>query len=831
MGTLRPCSIDEQCMMVNLNKIFPWLSIRNKLLIAFAALSILPLTFVGIYSILSNMRLMKAVALEELTVDVQTIREKTANFLENISSDLRVVRNSSHLRAWIHREGTIPSSTQSQLEQLGSEVLAFAETKEIYFQFRLIGRDGDEILRVERANPDDSSRTYRIVPSEELRQGRESYYFLLIQTVSHNQVTLTPAEVLYGSRERIPVMSFAMPLADDHGIVGILIANVFEKEFIRVIESKKQFEPNRKIILATGDGHYLYHSEKKTDWNRLLASREEDNLQRDYSSLVASSILSGNKGTIAEGADEVISYAPLFSQNDLSQQTNTTPAFSVPVFVIESVPKSAIMGPVRSSALTFIGFLVLFLGGAIGLGLLATRQFTRPIGQVQRGAEIIAKGSYAHRLQVDTHDEIEKLADQFNVMASSLEAHEGEIQQHRNRLEEMVERRTGELLEEKTKLQALLDHVPSAFVLLDNKFRIQTVSAAFATLTGYTLSQVRGKDCAVIFQSDGGCRECLCRKALVEGSIESRVEHLIDRSKGDRFVERIAIPMKENGKVGSVLQIITDITKRKRLEQELLHTEKLSAAGEMSSIIAHEFRNSLTSIKMIMQLLSESRRISRPEKKSLGVALDSMHHMEGIVVELLDFARPKPMQMVKADLNEIVRESLEFIAPHLKEKHIAVVVKLEPRGFNFVLDASRMKEAIINILLNGIQAIEAPSQRKSRGKICVTTTKARLQETLRELAFARNLDHEGPEKPEPELVIDKGTECALVEIGDSGCGIEQGQEQRIFDPFYTTKTNGTGLGLPLVKRTVNAHGGAVKVESVKGKGTTFRIYLPIHHDT
>jgi PAS domain S-box-containing protein len=817
--------------MINLNKIFPWLSIRNKLLIAFAALSILPLLFVGVYSILSNVQMMKKVALQQLTEDVQTIREKTANFLEDISSDLRVLQNSSPLEAWILKEGATPHSTQSELQQLNKEVLAFAKTKGIYYQFRLIGQDGDERFRIECINPNDSARAYRIVPQTELRQGRESYYFLLIQTARHNQVTLAPAEVLHKTGERIPVMSFAMPLAGDRGIVGILVANVFEKEFIRVIESKKQFQPSRKVVLATGDGHYLYHSEKKRDWNRLLASREEDNLQRDYSPSIASSILSGSEGTVTEGSDEVVSYAPLFSQNGLPGNSEFPPSFSVPVFVIESVSENAIMGPVRSSALTFIGFLVLFLGSAIGLGLVATRQFTRPIAQVQQGAEIIAKGSYGHRLQVETHDEIEKLADQFNVMASSLEAHEKEIEQHRNGLEEMVERRTRELLEEKTKLQALLDNVPSAFVLLDKDFRIQTVSAAFASLTGYRLSDVKDRDCGMIFQDEDVCKECLCRKAMQDGSIESRVEHLVDRARGERFIERIAIPMRENGKVGSVLQIITDVTKRKRLEQELVHTEKLTAAGEMSSIIAHEFRNSLTSIKMILQLLAESSRINRPEKKSLGVALDSMRHMEGIVIELLDFARPKPMQMKEANLNEVVSESLEFVSPHLNEKRIEVSVKLEPQAVILDLDASRMKEAMINILLNAIQAIDTPSLFKKRGRISVATKRTYLKETLRELAFTKELEREGLANREPEIVIKKGTECALVEIGDTGCGIEKGQEQRIFDPFYTTKTNGTGLGLPLVKRTVNSHRGVIKVESSKEKGTTFKIYLPLDHDT
>jgi signal transduction histidine kinase len=83
----------------------------------------------------------------------------------------------------------------------------------------------------------------------------------------------------------------------------------------------------------------------------------------------------------------------------------------------------------------------------------------------------------------------------------------------------------------------------------------------------------------------------------------------------------------------------------------------------------------------------------------------------------------------------------------------------------------------------------------------------------------------------PEIVLEKGSNCAVVEITDTGSGIEKDQLSRIFDPFYTTKINGTGLGLPMVKRTVNAHGGVVTIESKIGKGTTVRIYFPIPYET
>jgi PAS domain S-box-containing protein len=815
--------------MVNFNKIFPHLSIRNKLLIAFGGLSILPMMFIGVYGILSNIQTMKNAALEELTENVQAIREKTFNFFEDISSDMLLTRNSTSLEKWIE-SGAAPSSSRgADIQQLSKEFLTLAETKGVYYQLRLIDQTGDEQLRVECTNPNDSAKAYRIVPSPELRQSNEAYYFLLIKNEHFKKISFAPAELIDKNNERISVVSFAMPLEGKNGLAGILIADVFEKDFIRVIESKRQFDLSRKIMLATREGFYLYHSEKKTNWNRLLASREEDNLHREYPSQVVESILSGNEGTFTKETNEIISYAPLFPHNAVLKNEAIAPAFSAQIFVIESVPESVIMSHVRSFAFIFIGLLVLFLGSALALGLVATRQFTKPIAQLEAGAEVIAHGNYVHRIHVNTGDEIGKLADQFNVMASALESHEKEIQRHQETLEKTVRQRTHELVEEKTKLQALLDNVPSAFILLDKNFRIQTVSAAFEGLTGFALSEVKERDCGILFDNGGACLQCLCRRAVEKSTIESRIEEVVGRNQSMRFLERIAIPMRENGEITSVLQIITDVTKRKRFEQELVHAEKLTAAGEMSSIIAHEFRNSLTSIKMILQLLRESKRVSRAEKKSLDVALDSIRHMDEIVIELLDFARPKIIQTTVAKLNDVVNDSLEFIKAHLKENHVEMSKRLDAALSAQKLDVSQIKEAIINILLNAIQSMNAASSMKHSGKISVTTKKINLAETLRERVFS----HEGEENGEhrPEIVLEKGTACALVEVSDTGCGIDKDQLHRIFDPFYTTKNNGTGLGLPMVKRTVNAHGGVVTVNSIKGKGTTFRIYLPLHYDT
>jgi two-component system sensor histidine kinase AtoS len=812
-----------------INKILPWLSIRSKLIIAFVGLSIVPLVLVGIHSIFSNVHMMENIAIENLNHDVTTIREKSSNFLSGIESDLRTLRNSTLFEIFVNNSDNKKLDPDNRiLKQINSELLSFCKTKNIYYQLRVINEKGDELLRIEDHNVNDSTHDFRTTALNELRHSRETYYFIMINNLLKDQIAFAPAELVHGKDKRVPVISFAMPIFVSSHRIGILIANVYAKEFFQVIESRPHLEKRGKVVLIRDDGNYLYHSEKKKDWNKLLASRVEDNLHNDYPADVVNKILSGNEGVVTEGVNEIISYAPLFPNPDFSSGGKIATGLTAKSYIFESVPKDVIMGPVRSFALTFTGFLLLFLVTAIGLGLLATRQFTKPILALQRGAEIIAEGNYGYRLHVETHDEIEKLAAQFNSMAASLEAHSLEIQQHRTRLEEMVKQRTRELTEEKMKLQAIIDNVPSAFVLLDKDFRIVTASAAFTEVTGFSLDEVRDKDCNAILCDNGFCRNCICRQAYQNNRIEGHVDRTEDKKGEERFIEHIAIPMNEDGKITSILEIITDITKRKQLEQHMIQAEKLMAAGEMSAIIAHEFRNLLTSIKIILQLQNESLHLSKDDKASLAVALNSIGHMESIVTELLNFARPKPMEFQKQELNNLVNESLAIAQLQFDKKGINVNKNLNSSLQPLLLDATHFKEALINILLNAAQSFDYVDNKSRLAEISINVRKTRIQKTLRDFSLVEETVNKNQKSIGKEILLKKGMECALIEITDNGSGMDRSNIKRIFDPFFTTKPDGTGLGLPMVKRTVNAHEGIITVTSKKGEGTKFDIFLPLN---
>lgn len=388
---------------------------------------------------------------------------------------------------------------------------------------------------------------------------------------------------------------------------------------------------------------------------------------------------------------------------------------------------------------------------------------------------------------------------------------EAEIAKHTEHLEDMVQSRTRELHEEKNRLRAILDHVPSAFITLDRRLHVESASAALYDLTGYRFEEVRGKPCYAVFGRAEPCESCPSRRGLASGQIESEVKSAPHSGAEERFLEHVAVPIKRDGQVESILEIVTDITERKRFHEQMIRTEKLSATGEMAAVVAHEIRNSLTSVKLILQFLSESDTATDPEKESMRVAVGSIRQMEGVVSELLHFARPTPARMVARNLNDVVRESIGLSRHQLDRKGIRLVECLDPEVPEMRLDPDHLKEAFINLILNATQAV--PDEGEIRISTKVTRSSRRWSEP--------------PSEQGPAITVEAGQNLVAAEISDSGCGIPREHLGRIFDPFFTTKNDGTGLGLAMVRRVVHEHGGVIVVDSEPREGTRFTILLPL----
>ena len=283
-----------------------------------------------------------------------------------------------------------------------------------------------------------------------------------------------------------------------------------------------------------------------------------------------------------------------------------------------------------------------------------------------------------------------------------------------------------------------------------------------------------------------------------------------------------------SGEIRGVI-VSRDITERKKFEQQLIQSERLMAVGEMAAMIAHEFRNALTSVKMILQLTGESQNLSVSEKKSFNVAINSIYHMESVVHQLLTFTHVTPTEFNIEDLNSIIKECILLVKIQAEKQDIKLLHKYSTDIPPMLLNSSTIRESIVNIILNATQAFDNDDRDHQR-KISINTKKTTLDADLTDFDFNvrwNSTDSKNINKNH-EIILYEGTDCALIEISDNGSGIEEGFLEKIFQPFFTTKEKGSGLGLPFVKRTINAHGGILRVKSKLNQGTTFSIYLPIN---
>jgi two-component system NtrC family sensor kinase len=243
-----------------------------------------------------------------------------------------------------------------------------------------------------------------------------------------------------------------------------------------------------------------------------------------------------------------------------------------------------------------------------------------------------------------------------------------------------------------------------------------------------------------------------------------------------------------------------------RLQDQLVQSEKLASLGKVAAGVAHEMNSPLTGIMTFSHLLRR-RCEDRPEEKEwLDTIVGESERCARIVRQLLDFAREIRPDMTPVRINDLVGETLDLVKYQSMFHDIEVALELDKSLGYSLMDSNQIKQAMLNIILNAVDAMEG------HGRLGIST----------KLRGAEGMQGEG-EKGAGDLIE--------LRISDTGCGIHPEDVGRIFDPFFTTKDvgQGTGLGLAVTYGIIKHHGGDIRVESTLGEGTTFMITIPILH--
>jgi two-component system, NtrC family, sensor histidine kinase PilS len=288
----------------------------------------------------------------------------------------------------------------------------------------------------------------------------------------------------------------------------------------------------------------------------------------------------------------------------------------------------------------------------------------------------------------------------------------------------------------------------------------------------------------------------------------NRVEGVFERRDGKKIILGISYsPLRdEQGTVHGLIFNFQDITSIRALEVEIKRGEQMAAVGRLSAAIAHEIRNPLASISGSIQLLRADLVLDEPNQRLMDIVAREIERLNAIITDFLAYARPRPLQYTEVDIHKLISGTLDLLGNGLPEES-AVTMRTEFLSpvATIAVDPQGVRQVLWNLCLNALDAMD------HHGTLTVRTTVQDSPETSYRY-------HQGPPTTTQEL---------LIEVMDTGSGMPLEIKEKIFEPFYSTKDGGSGLGLATVDRIIYNHRGWVEVDSQLGHGTTMRIHLPL----
>ncbi len=347
------------------------------------------------------------------------------------------------------------------------------------------------------------------------------------------------------------------------------------------------------------------------------------------------------------------------------------------------------------------------------------------------------------------------------------------------------------LITSKDLLQSVFEGITDMMVLLDRERRIKMVNRAYLEYYGVKLEDVLDRAC----WGGEGCGQCPFEHCSVEEVLRDRrpATEEVKTNRGEIFQVRYYPILDAGGEVTSIVRYAENITAHKRVEQRIQQTEKLASLGQLAAGIAHEINNPLGVILCYTDLLK--RELAGAEESVQDVATIEKHtrNCRRIVSDLLNFSRGQETEKRLEVLNPGIEEVAQMLGHQFRRQNCEIDLRLAEGLPDLYLDSDRMKQVYLNLLMNALQAFNGP------GRVVVETS------------------------------YDKAASRVRIVVEDNGMGIPSEIQDRIFDPFFSTKETGegTGLGLSVSYGIIEDHGGEIRVESRPGSGARFTIWLPV----
>jgi two-component system NtrC family sensor kinase len=334
------------------------------------------------------------------------------------------------------------------------------------------------------------------------------------------------------------------------------------------------------------------------------------------------------------------------------------------------------------------------------------------------------------------------------------------------------------------------DAITDGISIHDAHFRIVRANRALAERLGLPLQALIGRPCyELLHRNDAPMEGCPHFQTLQSGQPQTREMELPDL-KGVFLVSTYPI-RDEHGAVKASIHVLKDITEQKQIQAHLIQTEKMAALGRLAASLAHEINNPLQALRSGLSLLRNRQLSEEKRQRYLEIANREVERLITTVEKMLNFSRPSAEQRERVDVNDLLEETLFLVSKQLQRSRVTVRRQLAPRLPQVEIVAGQIRQVFLNIILNALDAMP------DGGELTVATG------------------------------WDRDHQAVWISFTDTGVGIPEEDQPRIFEPFFTRKFRGTGLGLTISYSIVERHGGRIELESRVGQGSRFTVFLPI----
>jgi two-component system sensor histidine kinase PilS (NtrC family) len=361
------------------------------------------------------------------------------------------------------------------------------------------------------------------------------------------------------------------------------------------------------------------------------------------------------------------------------------------------------------------------------------------------------------------------------------------------------EKKTRYLLEEKESefnqldllFRSIIESVYTGVMTIDLQNTIKTFNHAAEEITGFTRAKVRDRKIKDIFPEFVS----FMTEETINEQTQKRLEVIITGKTGNEINLGLSIsPLigRYDNQIGNIL-IFQDLTKIKQMEIKLEKSKNMALIGEMAAGLAHEMRNPLAAITGSIELLGQGLKLDGTDERLMQIILRGKDQLDSFARDFLALARPVPVSRELVDLNEVIEEVLDYIKLNKNWTSKIKIIKVFSIKAKAFANKEQLRQIINNLTLNSIQSME------EGGVLSIETKMVKLEDKK---------------------------EYSEIKVSDTGCGIKENDLKKIFEPFFTKKEKGTGLGLTIVNHIVDGYNGRIKIESTINKGTVCSVWLP-----